>query len=265
MKTKFTALLMLVFYLHATAQQRDTLHGHISVAEASAPGIFVINKNTGAEVKTDAKGLFKIAAKNGDRLVVYSDKTVVREFYIDANAFKNQPYALEVEPQGYEVEEVFVDHTITAQSLGIVPKGQKQNTVAERRLYTAAGDRPLWVYALGLLAGSMPVDPFINAITGRTKMLKKELATERRALVLEKINDAYTRGELTTLLDIPAGKADGFLYFAAEDAALNSILSESDERIRLELAVIANKYLLLPQEPTAEIKVPAQNIITNED
>ena len=255
---------MLLFCLPATAQQRDTLHGHISVAEASAPGIFVINKNTGAEVKTNNNGLFKIPARNGDRLVVYSDKTVVREFYIDANAFKNQPYALEVEPQGYEVEEVFVDHTLTAQSLGIVPKGQKQNTVAERRLYTAAGDRPLWVYALGLLAGSMPVDPFINAITGRTKMLKKEMAGERGGVVFKKISGVYTPDELTRL-GIPPEKANGFLYFAAEDATLNNVLSESDERIRLELAVIANKYLLLQQEPTAEIKAPAQNIITNED
>ncbi|MES2484892.1 MAG: hypothetical protein V4581_02945 [Bacteroidota bacterium] len=263
MKTKLIAIL-LVFCLHAAAQQHDTLQGHIVVAGAGAPGVFVINKNTGTEVKTNNKGLFKITAKNGDRLTVYSNKTVVREFYIDANAFKNPPYAMEVEPQGYEVEEVFVDHTITAQSLGIVPKGQKQNTVARRRLYTAAGNRPLWVYALGLLAGSMPLDPFINAITGRTKMLKKELATEQREVVFQKIEGVYTHDELTTRLGIPADKADGFLYFAAEDATLNSILSESDERIRLELAVVANKYLILQQETTVVNQTPAPNV-TDED
>jgi len=251
---------LLVFCLYATAQQRDTLHGHISVADASAPGIFVINKNTGAEVKTDAKGLFKIAAKNGERLVVYSDKTVVREFLIGPGWFANSPYDIVVEPQGYEIEEVVVGEILAPEAFGL-PKNQKRYTVAERRLKTATDFNLHIIPPLGV---SFSLDPFINAITGRTKMLKKEMAGERGGVVFKKISGVYTPDELTRL-GIPPEKANGFLYFAAEDATLNNVLSETDERIRLELAVIANKYLLLQQEPTAEIKAPAQNIITNED
>ncbi|MES2484891.1 MAG: hypothetical protein V4581_02940 [Bacteroidota bacterium] len=258
MKTKCIAIL-LVFYLHAAAQQRDTLQGHIVVAGAGAPGVFVINKNTGTEVKTNNKGLFKIAAKNGDRLTVYSDKIVVREFYIDANAFKNPPYAMEVDPQGYEIEEVVVGEILAPEAFGL-PKNQKRYTVAERRLKTATDFNLHIIPPLGV---SFSLDPFINAITGRTKMLKKEMAAERGGVVFKKISGVYTPDELARL-GIPPEKATGFLYFAAEDTTLNSILSESDERIRLELAVVVNKYLILQQEAGAVTQTPAQNV-TNED
>lgn len=240
--SKLLCIFTFLLPLHAFAQ-RDTLIGRVVVAGANAQGVFVINKNTGAEVKTGPDGLFKVPARNGDRLTVYSDRTEVREFAVGAESFANMPYALEVEPQGYEIEAVTVTGNRMAEDLGIVPKGQKHNTVAERRVYTAAGNRPLWQYALGLLAGSMPVDPFINAITGHTKKLKTELATEQKEGRVQLVSTIYTAAQLVDYLKIPAEKVNGFLYYAAEsDVLLQAVAGNNTEKARLELTNLAVAY-----------------------
>jgi hypothetical protein len=253
-----------MFALHAAAQKRDTLQGRITVADARAPGIFVINKNTGTEVKTDSKGEFSIPAKNGDRLVVYSNITIVREFFISADSFKNMPYEMAVDPQGYEIEEVLIDESITPESLGLVAEGQKRYTVAERRLKTAGEFKPTFLFFLG--GGvSFPLDPIINAITGRTKMLKKELATERKQFGMEKINNIYTEEQITTELAIPAEKVQAFLFYAVEDEELlRAIKNKNDSRAKLELSVLATKYLALQQEEAAATEaLPAPATTTN--
>jgi len=257
MKTKLTALLMLLFCLHAAAQQRDTLQGRVTVADANAPGIFVINKNTGTEVKTNNKGLFKIPARNGDRLTVYSEKTVVREFYIDANAFKNPPYELAVDPQSYEIEEVVVTQGLSPAAFGL-PENQKRYTVAERRLKTAGEFKPSLLFFLG--GGiSFPLDPIINAITGRTKMLKKELATERRQMAMEGITDIYNEEQIVSVLGIPSDKVQAFLFYIVEDPVLMQVMKEkNNERIKLELYVLAQRYLTLQQEEAGPAETPAQ-------
>jgi len=252
-------LILLIITTHVIAQKRDTLQGRVTVEGINAPNIFVINKSTGAEAKSGTQGLFKIAAKNGDRLTVYSDKTVVKEFYISTESFKNPPYELAVLPQSYEIEEVVVSQIISPEALGL-PKKQLKRTVAERRVYTAAGDKPLWVYALGLLGGSMPVDPFINAITGRTKMLKKELEAERRQTDIAAIDGVFTAEEMLTMLHIPAEKVQAFLFYAVEDSAIREVIKEgNNERTRLELFILAQKYLTLQeQEDAADLPPPSQ-------
>jgi hypothetical protein len=246
--TKLLCILTLLLSLPVFAQ-RDTLLGRVVVAQVNVPGVFVINKNTGAEAKTGSSGLFKIAARNGDKLIVYSDRTVVREFFISSASFVNMPYTLEVEPRGYELDEVVITNNLMAQDLGIVPKGQKHNTVAERRLYTAAGNRPLWQYALGLLAGSMPLDPFINAITGHTKKLKTELATEQKEENVLRVGSIYTEAQLVSYLKIPAEKVNGFIYYAAASpAVLNALNSNNPELAKVELTNLAVTYNTLQQE-----------------
>jgi hypothetical protein len=254
MKTKLLAILLL-FTLHMAGQERATLMGRVMVDDAHAPGVFVINKNTGTEVKTDNKGEFLLPARNGDRLVVYSNKTVVREFTISADSFKNMPYELAVEPQAYELEEVIITDQISAESLGLVPEGQKRYTVAERRLKTAGEFKPTFMFFLG--GGvAFPLDPIINAITGRTKMLKKELVTERKIMGMENINNIYTE-QITSLLGIPAEKIQAFLFYAVEDAELaRAIKNKNDERAKLELSVLAGKYITLQQEEATPAETP---------
>jgi hypothetical protein len=254
MKSSLLYIAFLLCTFGMAAQGRLTLQGKVTTAGALAPGVFVINKNTGTEVVTDAAGEFTLPARNGDRLVVYSNKTVVREFEVGSHSFENMPYEMAVDPNVTELQEVVIDQTLTPENLGLVPEGQRTYTPAQRRLKTATDLNPSIIGGFGLIGGALSLDPLINALTGRTKMLKTEMATERKAFNMELINNTYTAEQITATLGIPPEKVQGFLYYAIEDKVLvAAVHSKNDERLKLELSVLATQYTALQQEtnPTA--------------
>lgn len=220
------------------------LQGKVVLGGAVVTNVFIINKVTGAEVKSDGHGLFVIPAKIGDQLVVYNDRIEVREFSINKITIAEVPFVMEVKQKLYELDEVVITQKITPESLGLVPKNQKQYTVAERRLYTAGGME--FGFNMGLV---MSLDGLINAITGRTKMLRKALVTERKEFAADKINGLYTDRELIDDLKIPEEYLRGFIFYVVEDAACAKALkSKSDDLAKLLIMELAVKYNALLTE-----------------
>ncbi|MFP9112422.1 hypothetical protein ACLI1A_00665 [Flavobacterium sp. RHBU_3] len=227
-------LFFFILSFTATAQQRTDLHGRIMSAGNSVYGVYVINQSTGAEVKTDANGNFSIPAKPGDRLAVYGNYTETREFAISERSFTEKPYLLEVVTKGTELEEVVIDNKVTSEQLGIVPKGQKQYTVAERRLYTARS--------------GMGLDQLINVLSGRMKMLKKAVETERKEQLLEAIDGMVSDDELAKI-GVPREQARGFLFYAIEDPQVaDAIKSNNPSLLKLLLMQLSEKYIKLQDQ-----------------
>jgi len=238
------SLMALLLLATATlfSQEREPLAGLVLSNNMAVANIFVINKVTGTEVKANANGIFTIPSKPGDVIVVYSPNTKVREFAISDASFKESPYIVEVEISALELDEVVVDGTITGEKLGIVPANQKQFTPAERRLYTAGDFKPIML--LGLLAGGMPFDPVLNAINGRTKKMKKQVALEKREKLLQNLHNICNANEITNNLKIPEEHINGFLYFVTEDKEVAPLLSLNNKsRAKFRIVVLAQKYL----------------------
>jgi len=242
-------LIAIVLLITATAfcQERKPLQGKVIAGGNGVADVFVINKATGQETKTDASGGFNIATKVGDALVVYSPQVNIREFAVSDKSFAENPYVVEVEASSLELDEVVVDGSITAEKLGIVPKNQKQYTPAERKLYTAGDFKPIML--LGLLAGSMPLDPLINAINGRTKRMKQLVAQEKREMLLEKLHNICTAAEITDTFKVPEEHVDGFLYFVIEDKDVAAHINAKNESMaKFRITELAQKYLALIKE-----------------
>ncbi|MXN91245.1 hypothetical protein GR160_08385 [Flavobacterium sp. Sd200] len=238
---KLTALLLLVCTT-AFCQERKPLYGKVEANKMGLTAVFVINKATGAEVKTDSSGNFTLNVSPGDVIVAYSARTTVREFAVSEASFTENPYVIEVEMSAEELEEVIVDASVTSQKLGIVPANQKQFTQAERHLYTTGDFKPIML--LGLLAGSMPLDPVINAINGRTKAMKKLVELEKREQLLEKLHNICTVTEITDNLKIPDEHVEGFLYFVTEDKEVQSLLANKSESLaKFKITGLAQNYL----------------------
>jgi hypothetical protein len=238
--TKLTAMLLLVCAA-AFCQERVPLQGRVISGTIIVPGVFVINKATGTETKTDSGGNFTIPSKSGDMLVVYSPKTEVREFAISDASFKEVPYIVEVVISALELKEVVVDGNITSENLGIVPQNQKQYTPAERKLYTAGDFKPIML--LGLLGGGMPLDPVINALNGRTKSLKKQVDLEKREQLLQELHNICTVNEITNNLKIPEEHVDGFLYFVIEDKEVATLMDANNESLaKFRMTELAQHY-----------------------
>jgi hypothetical protein len=91
MKNKLPYILFLLISFVASPQERQTVLGRVITGDNGVADVFVINKTTAAEVKTDSKGFFDLTAKPGDKLVVYNTKIIVREFTLTADSFKVSP------------------------------------------------------------------------------------------------------------------------------------------------------------------------------
>jgi len=155
------------------------------VSESSiAQGIQVLNLVTEQSVFSNEFGIFTIDAKAEDMLVFISPKYIYKRYFVEKEDFSNSNLTIELEKAAIQLNEVKIQNNskITTENLGIVPIGQKTYTPAERRLKTAGEFKPTAM--IGLLAGvTMPVDPILNAISGRTSMLKKKLLWKEMKLI----------------------------------------------------------------------------------
>ncbi|MFP9099448.1 hypothetical protein ACLI09_10365 [Flavobacterium sp. RHBU_24] len=230
---KWLAILLLLLTASGYSQGRTDFHGVVNTSGAVAAGVFIINKTTGAEVKSDAKGAFTIPAKAGDQIVVYSTYTEVREFAVTAAALAANPYEMEVIPKATELKEVVITD-MNPENMGLVPKGQKQYTVAERRLYTAKS--------------GMGLDQLINVLSGRMRMLKQAVATEKKQALMDSLDSLFTDEELAGF-GLPRETARGFLYYAVEDPRVADAIKDNNESlVKLLLMELSQSYLKLQKD-----------------
>ncbi|MEL1243576.1 hypothetical protein AAEO56_04820 [Flavobacterium sp. DGU11] len=229
-------IIMLCIPVLLFSQERKTLNGRVVVDDAGIGDVFIINKATGIEKKSDAMGNFTIEAKPGDKITAYSPRTVVRDFAISEQSFKENPYTISVNIQAYELDEVVVDKSINSVSLGIVPKGQKQYTPAERKLFTATS--------------GFGVDALLNALSGRTQMLKRAVETEKKEMLMEKIGNICTEEDIITEYKIPKEYVSGFVYYIVEDREFaNAVNTKNYTMARFLMTGLSLKYLkLIPNE-----------------
>jgi len=235
---KHLNLIFLFISISVFCQERMPLHGKIKSGDYIVDNVFVINKVTGAEAKSDAAGLFTIAAKTGDQLVVYSNKIEVREFAVNEQSYKEVPYVMEAKPKSTELKEVVISH-INPESIGLVKKNQVQYTVAERR-YRAAGGQ----LGVDLTGGiSISLDYLINVISGRLKMLKKAMETEKKEFAMQKIDGIYLEDQIETELNVPAEYVHGFLFYVVEDAGFITAVNDNNKELaKLLLIDLSKKY-----------------------
>ena len=242
---KKLVVIMLLLSVQVFAQENHKLYGKVVAYGDAVPGVYVINKRTGAEIKTDNNGLFDLEVRIGDELAVYSPAIVTRNFTVNKGWFDDEPFVLSVDQQFYELEEVVIEQRVTSESLGLVPKGQKRYTPAERRLKAASAIEPTWLAGQGSVGGAVPFDPLINALTGRTKMLKTALETEKKEMLKEKIKGLYNEDELINELRIPQEYVEGFIFYLIEDETFVASLNENSTKTDLLLVELSAKYLEL--------------------
>lgn len=225
--------------MFCTAWAQDTvLQGKVVSGKTGVAAVYVINKASGNEVKTLADGTFSIAAKPGDVLAVYSTKIIVREFMLSTESFLNMPYVVSVNYNGTEMDEIVITKygNINSVALGIVPANQKRYTVAERRLYTAG-------------YGSIGLISLINVLSGRMRILKGALATEKKEVVLEGIKDLYTEDDINERFNIPKEMVAGFMYYLVEDKDFKlAVKAKNKAYLDFLLIGLSEKYLKLQED-----------------
>ena len=254
MKQFYILFFFNLFFQLTNAQSSvdSQFYGKIAATYPDLEGITVYNLHSELAVISEKKGFFTITAKVGDTLQLTAVQLTPTKYVVKKNDLTNKIVEIKMELQNNQLKEVIVNEygAINEISLGLVPANQKQYTVAERRLKTAGEFKPTSI--IGIIAGGMDVDALINAISGRTKQLKKELENERKTMLKDKITNLYTANYFTEVLKIPSEYVDGFKFYAVENTNLMQAISNKNKAMTSFLLIeIAEEYKELIKEQSS--------------
>ncbi|MEN2488073.1 carboxypeptidase-like regulatory domain-containing protein [Flavobacterium sp. B11] len=233
---KIISINILLFFVQFAFGQKNDLKQLVGkVVEQSTPieGVNVVNNTTQVATVSDSEGNFLLMAKEGDVLVFSAVNLEPQKRRITAGDLYPNTLVVKMEVKEVELKEVVVNENanITAENLGIIPYGQKKYTPAERKVYTAT---------------STSVDKLLNAISGRTAMLKKEVKVEKKEMLFRKLEYLFEENYYTDRLKIPVDYIKGFQLFCVDDADFAVSLNTKNKTMSMFLITeLARKYLTI--------------------
>lgn len=164
--------------------------GYVKVNSSPLQDATVYNLNNKSFSLTNANGEFQIKAGLKDTLLIshiaYGSKKIALS---NKNVSNRKINPVVFEKSANELDAVYIDNQNDAVRLGLPNAGKEVMTRSERRL-NAAGDVPIWALP-GFFIGAVPLETVINKITGKTKELKQEVATEKQLIQTEYLTNKY--------------------------------------------------------------------------
>jgi hypothetical protein len=239
-KKNNTLYILLLFFTQLVLGQTNSdklISARIVVDSTNVENVNIVNTRSEKTSVSDKNGYFQINVKVGDVLVLTAVNLETRSKKINEEDLKTEIVILKMTPKVTQLKEVNVNDNanINAENLRIIPKGQKQYSPAERKLYTDKS---------GLL------DPLLNKISGRTTMLKKEVQVERNEKLLLKLDGYYEDNYYIDVLKIPKEYIKGFQYYLIEDEDFVKALEAKNKTMTLFLVkrLAANYNQILSNE-----------------
>ncbi len=204
--------------------------------EVDHDGIHVFNKTQSKYTISDKDGDFNIIAKPSDTIVFSAIQYELRELIVSTKTLRNQPFCVILDAKINKLDVVHIKPNlsgnllsdtknirtttmVTAKTLGLPNADVIPPTPAERRLYTATHSGNI-----------MSVSAIINAITGRTKRLKKSVKLERKTILEE---DVYANFEaiIHSEFNIPEDKIYDFIFYSSQDELFKQIIKTNSRMV----------------------------------
>lgn len=226
------------------------LKGQVYSPDNDVVGVVVQNITTQQAVITDEAGYFSIPVQRYDTLVFTAVQLKSKRFFVDEALYNTSFLRVTLEALVNELDEVVVQpynlsgnldsdaalvtpgSVVSAETLALPNAGVKVITQSERKLQEASDMRVTGGGGLGGVGGAVALNPLINAITGRTKMLKNRVAVDNTYAQTRRIQHFYTDTLLITALKIPKDHIANFMYFCELDAQFQAIVALRD-RLKL--------------------------------
>ena len=115
-----------------------------------------------------------------------------------------------------DLDRMQIEPVVTASTLGLPNAYIKPPTQAERELYTAT------------VNPFMSFDPLINAITGRTKMLKERIARNKKYSRTLRVRAFYADSLYRRQLKIPEDNIADFMHYCEIDPDFQTVVDTHD-------------------------------------
>ena len=243
---KLLAFFLVVLFLLPIvtfAQNKKELNGQITARDKDVTGVVVQNISTKKATITDLDGNFSILVSVNDTLIFSAIQFKRKVFPITATIYTSNFITVPLEDFVNELNEVVVrpfnlsgnlgsditglklEKDVSAEALGLPNAGVKVISQSERKLYEAT------------TGGGIPLNPIINAITGRTKKLKNQVKLEAKYARTQRVQNFYVDSVLVRELKIPNEKLDDFMHYCEVDSTFQKTVDTKDKLKILEFMV----------------------------
>jgi hypothetical protein len=233
-RINYTLLFVLFFVSKITFGQSvgKEIHGKIKADSTSVESVTIENTTHKAITISDKNGNFSLEVTEGDILIFSAVNLETLRKKITTLDLNSDFIKVEMTPKSIFLREVIIKTPeITAENQGIISHNIKRYTPAERKLYTAT---------------STSIDALLNAISGRTAMLKKGILIEKKEMLLAKMEYLFEDKYYTETLRIPKDYIRGFQYFCINDVDFASTIKSKNKTMTMFLIVpLAQKYLAI--------------------
>ena len=234
---RYPLLLLLSTSIYAQSlQQSRWINGKIRAVSEDIEFVTVQNLRSDLATVTDSRGNFRIQVVPGDTLVLSAVQFKTKRFVYDESlsgvtyieipmeAFVNELKGVTLQPYNLngrlstDLDSLGTEGPPTASSLGLPNANIYIPTKNERILYEATTG-----------GGLIPLNPLLNALSGRTKELKNQVRLERKNRTLDLIIKRYEQLLFEDQLGIKKEDIRRFLYFCEADSLFISTLEKKDE------------------------------------
>ncbi|WP_298326778.1 carboxypeptidase-like regulatory domain-containing protein [uncultured Dokdonia sp.] len=214
-------------------QEVTTLTGTVLNDTIGVSQLNIVNLTLKRGATTNANGVFEIPVRVHDIINISAVQYESRQIVVTPVIYGRGKISFYLEPKVNELDEVVVSNiTLTGdlskdlnavplqvfidpRDLGIPANARPTMTAEERRFYGATG-------------GAGPLGSLINAITGRTKMLKKQLEISKFRALVEGNRDNFNDSMYIKSLNIPDELILDFVYYVFEDEQAEAIANEGN-------------------------------------
>ncbi|MBP6556818.1 MAG: hypothetical protein KA213_00525 [Flavobacterium sp.] len=260
----FFKIALLLLTVNLTMAQNSVvklIKGKVASESVDLDGIYIINLKSDIATATEKEGYFTIKVSVGDTLMFSAIQIKGKTIVVSQEDFDKDLFLVKLEPMINRLDEVVVKQykNINAVSLGIISPNTKHYTPAERKLRTASGDG-INGNTDGTTGVSAGLDPFLNWMSGRTAMLKKELEVERKETLLQQIENQFSMDYFIKKLKIPSEYVKAFWYYIVEEPKfVNAMKVKNKAMATFVLAELATKYISLQQADENSILIFDKN------
>lgn len=235
---KFSITIFTIICSFFTYAQVQDLKGEIS-ASNNLEGIHVLNKTALKYTVTDTDGSFIIPVKLNDTLTISGLAYKTKNVIVTAEILRNNKIKIYLKDEITQLDDVFLGRLLTGNlgsdlkntkvetpinfyDLGIPGYTGKPKTLSERKLIAATSS-----------GGGIPLVGLINAISGKTKQLKKRLKFEKKIMCVDYLKNRY-KTIIFESQNISEIQINRFFNFILDSQDLEKTCKNNNDLLKIE-------------------------------
>ncbi|MCL5247090.1 carboxypeptidase-like regulatory domain-containing protein [Cellulophaga sp. 20_2_10] len=222
-KLQFFLFLVLVTQFTTAQDKVVQLKGAVSSTVQEVVGVYVLNRTNNKGAVTNENGSFSIPVRLKDTIEFSAVQFKNKQIIITQKILDLKSYIINLDETLEELDEVVLDQRtqVTAMSLGLVHANVKTLELAERELISGT--------TMSFDGIKNSLDPVINYLSGRTKMLKERVARDKRYTTGQKMQQKYLDSITLTKLKIPEAKLQEFVLYCEQDEDFDAFMSQPND------------------------------------